>query len=555
MEKTTSSTEAVAAGRGPVYGSADDTEYGLYLDALRRRVAAARGPAFTTDVDGAALYDAFLTELPPERRQHYECRACRRFVAQYGGLVWVEETTGSTIPLLWATEDAPDLFHHPVKALERIVRRATITGVFYSRPAAWGTHSNHDAKRGCTWRHLSATPPPNLIHKPSGLGETPEQRSAEKLQEYEMVRRALGEFPPGIAIQARQLLATGNLPRSEKFLGAADWFCALHDARDGTTGRERRDNLTWLAVATAPTGFAHLRGGVLGTLLEDVKAGRSFEAIRASFAGKVDPLQYQRPQAAPTAGNIAQAEEVVRKMGLAPALRRRFAKLSDVEALWRPRAAEVAAGNGVFGHLRAKDAEALRALQVPQPTITMTWAKFRQTCLPEAVRLWCFVHSMPGPFAALVTAADPEAPPILQWDRPERRNPVSWYLYHRGSWPSVWGLEANEYREVSAVVLKPPMWGGEDEFRHQGRAVFLLLDGCRDLKHEKSGGLFPESLRSELHGVRATIEAHSKEAKIEGAAEANACGLMLQEGVPWSCMLRVKDRAGTTLTYRLDRWD
>src|SRR5207253_1562968 len=36
-----------------------------------------------------------------------------------------------------------------------------------------------------------------------------------------------------------------------------------------------------------------------------------------------------------------------------------------------------------------------------------------------------------GHFMALITATRPEAPPILQWDSEERRNPVSWY-YHSG---------------------------------------------------------------------------------------------------------------------------
>lgn len=34
----------------------------------------------------------------------------------------------------------------------------------------------------------------------------------------------------------------------------------------------------------------------------------------------MNPLQYQRPQAAPSAGNVAQAERIVEKLGIANSL-------------------------------------------------------------------------------------------------------------------------------------------------------------------------------------------------------------------------------------------
>ena len=65
----------------------------------------------------------------------------------------------------------------------------------------------------------------------------------------------------------------------------------------------------------------------------------------------------------------------------------------------------------------------------------------------------------------------------------------------------------------------------------------------------------PEFLKSEFHGIRATIEAYSKSAKLEGAAESNACGLILHSGnSAWDTVVRVMAN-GIVLDYRLDRWD
>ncbi len=56
----------------------------------------------------------------------------------------------------------------------------------------------------------------------------------------------------------------------------------------------------------------------------------------------------------------------------------------------------------------------------------MTWEKFARTVLPDAETIELYVPAEAAPYVAMVTAANPQAPPILQWDRAERRNPVSW---------------------------------------------------------------------------------------------------------------------------------
>jgi hypothetical protein len=76
------------------------------------------------------------------------------------------------------------------------------------------------------------------------------------------------------------------------------------------------------------------------------------------------------------------------------------------------------------------------------------------------------------------------------------------------------------------------------------------------MRHASAGAvLFPEFLKSEFHGIRATIEAYSKSATLDGAAESNACGLMLQGSTSaWDTVVRVTAN-GMALDYRLDRWD
>jgi hypothetical protein len=136
------------------------------------------------------------------------------------------------------------------------------------------------------------------------------------------------------------------------------------------------------------------------------------------------------------------------------------------------------------------------------------------------------------------TAVNPDAPLILQWDRPEERNPVSWYVWMGGSYARSFGLRADEFHDVEAVTFQPSMWHGSNE--HQGKGVIFVIAGARESR-QSGAALFPEILRSELHGVRSVIEAYSYRAMIEGMGEPHAVGLMAQASQKnaWNISLRV----------------
>lgn len=76
---------------------------------------------------------------------------------------------------------------------------------------------------------------------------------------------------------------------------------------------------------------------MIGTLLKDVATGMDFATVSARFASKMHPLKYQRPQAAPRVGNIADAEKIVAQLGIARSLERRFARIDEIDTLWKYR--------------------------------------------------------------------------------------------------------------------------------------------------------------------------------------------------------------------------
>lgn len=499
-------------------------------------------PLFTTAIDN--LYDIFLNNLPEEARQHYNCRACRHFVNRYGGLVTIDEE-GYLKPVMWRGF-IPEFFHDSFTEIRKAILASKVDGVFITADKRLGVDKTGE------WNHMYVDIPKNRIHRNRIYNEW--QTMAQKKQDYLMLLNATTKYNQSTVETAVNLLRSDMLYRGNKVLGIAEWFLEVMTGVEALKGK-RKTNYIWKKSATATTGFCHVSSSMIGTLLDDIEEGMDLDAVKARFAHKMDPTQYQRPQVAPGAQNVARAEEIVAKLGIENSLKRRFARLDDIKLYWEPREAKSKAsvGTGIFAGLKTK--EEPRTKKKPNLIAnggTMTWDKFQRTVLPNAVKMELYVPYSAESYAALVTAEDPSAPPIIQWDTEENRNPVSWYLYSGGSYPTQWNLSRGSWAEVVGITLQPNLW--QPGYDHQGQGLFFILKNCRDTEN-RSLGLFPEILRGELREVRSTLESYSRSNKLSGYEEASACGRLLQSRSTWTnCELRVTTDLGVS-TYKLDRWD
>lgn len=519
--------------------SSHDMDWAALVDdvamSFTQHVATSNVRAQLFCADAGDLNALYLGTLPGEKGIH-DCSACRHFLRTYGALVTVLDS-GKMEPVMWSVSRAgriPDFYAETYAAIRERVAGARLLCPFVTKERIWGQPRTGD------WTHFAVTPPDALVFR--DRLKTPNQEAARIRHNFETVRTALMELKPEPLDELLRLFEGEHLQRSEKFVGPVKWLRDLHSRPKGRRG----ENLLWRAVASAPDGYCHPKSSVMGPILQAISEGKRFSVIKAQFDAMVHPLRYQRPQAAPAAQNIAQAEKAIEALGLAPALERRFARLDECETIWLPRQQKPPTGTGVFGHLQPKGLPS-GAGAVHVPSQTMTWEKFARVVLPSAERLQMMVPSH-GAFIGLVTATHADAPPILKWD-----NPVSWYVYASGSYANSWGLPTG-WRTVTGVVPLPTVWS-PNPMPHLGDGVILVLEGAVD-RNVSSLCLFPEILRTELHPYRSTIEAHSNSRRLGGAAEASACGYDLRKGGQWGSPIKVRALAnGAWTEYNLDRWD
>jgi hypothetical protein len=526
-------------------------QYEKLLNSVKKYFHGHSGPLFKTDADN--LYQLYLANLPENERQSHTCGACENFLRRYGHLVKID-SGGKTHALMWNSQSAPALYSRAVNAMKGAVESARVTGVFLTKDTTLGTAVTPSKIRD--WTHFSV----GTVEGAMWMGplNTPHQAMAEKLQDHTNMTRALQEFTSKNLTTAVKVLKSNALFRNEKVLGAAEWLKKTHSQCKSVKNKNDRENKLWLEIALAPAGFCHPRSSMIGSLLQDIEAGLEFDEVKSKFEAKMHPLQYQRPQALPSAGNIARAEKIFKELGAEKALHRRYARLEEIVTIWKSKnlGREDSKPFSIFSHVQPKPAPSKNfgnAMEIPP--ITMTWEKFKSTILDDAELIEYFAPHGKNSYGTLTTASDDDAPPILQWDFPAERNPFSFYLYVNGSAPSDWAVKPDKWCTVNAITLMPANWNS-DKFTHHAKCVLFILDKAKDLKHQTAGlAIFPENLKSEFREVRSTIESHSTLGTIDGIDASSASGILFSvhdKNIEFA--LRVTTVDGCQ-KYRLDRWD
>jgi hypothetical protein len=491
-----------------------------------------KGKLLTVSTDD--LWEAYLCSFPsPELRQYHDCNECRRFIERFGGLVRVDDS-GAVKSLVWGNAPGTSVYASVDARLRTLVESRKVQGAWLSHQRVLGV-----AKTG-SWDHFAVTNPSPIDVRVKSA----DQQMAEKAEDFRVVNTALDKWSSDTMHKAVNLLTGDALYRNDKVLPQAKW---LFDLRVSVNRKPKgRSNIVWRAVAEAPAGFCHPTSGMLGTLLDDIQSGMPLDEVSRRFGEKMHPLRYQRPQAAPAAQTIKQAEELFEKLGLAPALERRYLRRDEVPTFWTPRLlVATKSTTGIFASVTPRSKAAPQPQQVPGVQ-NITWARFERDVLPTAERMEAHVDYHDS-FIGLATAVHADAPLLFQW-----QHPVSWWFRYGGAFARDVGIEGGTYVEVEGLARHIHEWWSSQPVGSFVPGILFVLKGARSLPSSQALNLFPECLRGELHGVRSVVEAYSKKRGITGTS--NVGGVALTKGTKESRRVRVT-AGGLVTTYIIDRWE
>lgn len=291
-----------------------------------------KDPVFVANIDGDALYQAYLEAFPEgtnpifKKATEHDCSCCRHFIKRVGTVVTIE---GREVRTIWdhATLQAPGVYAHVATVLRNLVRSARIRDIFRvgARETRFGARVSRsldpETQRAITWNHFYTGEIPSNLR--TDQADTVRGDYRTTVQVFE---RGLVELKPDAIETVLSLIQANNLYRGEEHKTAVMGFQRLQREFNAKSPADR--NLFVWANANSPG--ARFRNTVIGTLVQDLSEGMDLEAAVRSFETKVAPQNYKRTTALITPMMVKKAMETIESLGLESALERRFAVIGDV---------------------------------------------------------------------------------------------------------------------------------------------------------------------------------------------------------------------------------
>lgn len=370
---------------------------------------------FSTDTDGAALWDTYLANFPEgsnslyKKRTEHDCGNCRHFIKSLGAVVNIID---GRVITLWGFNIAGP-YQVVADAMAAYVRSHAIENVYLNSERMVGTANSRqllEDKSVKTWEHYHVNLPAAAVVRKDQIGP----QSGEFRATHDVMLRGLSGITSDAVETTLELIAQGSLYRGEEHKFSVIEFRKLQSDFAKLKDEAAQNLFVWEHMESVHVAVARIRNSVIGTLLVDLSEGKDLEDAVKQFETKVAPTNYKRPTALVTKAMVAQAQAKVDELGLATALERRYATLDDITVnniLFADRATKKAMN--VFDQIAAGAAVDVKKLgKVEEIQI----ADFISKVLPSAHTVEAlFENRHAGNMVSLVAPVDATAKPLFKW--------------------------------------------------------------------------------------------------------------------------------------------
>lgn len=311
---------------------------------------------YETDIDKDYLWNLYLDSFPEgtnpiyRERREYDCSACRHFIKNIGGTVYIDE---NLIPHSIFEFDTHSTTFQPVMdALAAYVTSKAITDIYLNPEAKVGINQNRellDDGTVTTWEHFFVELPSKFVAD----GYHIPQRKAKIRDRKNVFKRSLDEFSMEAIDTVLELITSNTLYKGE------EWKWAISDLKKYKTAYEaipdeKKDLYAWRTAFSIDDILGKIRNHSIGVLLVDISEGMDLDLAVERYEKIVEPTNYKRPKAIFTKKMLENAKKTITDLGYTDSLPRRFATLDDITVnniLFSNRDAAKRIGGDVFDEM------------------------------------------------------------------------------------------------------------------------------------------------------------------------------------------------------------
>ena len=387
-----------------------------------------KGRLFTVQLEKGQLYEVYLKSFPEgtnsiyKTRTEHDCNCCRHFIRDMGGVVAIVE---GELVSIWDGE-VGNFYNEVSKAMSAAVKAQMIENVFLHTFPTAGVRLNYSKDENgkvIPHSHFMLSIPAAKVVPEKSLATVLGQKQTDK----QVFFRALTELTTDAVSTVNELIAQNSLYRGEEFKFLVTSFGELKAAFDKVDKDViKQERFVWSTFEDVNKSVLGIRNSVIGTLLEDLSAGKDLILAAGAYESRVAPSNYKRPTALVTKGMIEKAKQEIMELGLENSLARRFATIHDLTVnniLFVDRNAKKdlkeASGVDVFDTLSSKVTNSLPKLdKVEEVSIN----DFLENILPTATSVEVLLENrLRSNLVSLIAPLNPDSKGMFKWD-----NKFSW---------------------------------------------------------------------------------------------------------------------------------
>lgn len=287
---------------------------------------------YEVDIDKDYLWNLYLDSFPEgtnpiyRERRWYDCSACRQFIKNIGGTVYIDETL--TPHSIFEFDTHSEIFQPVMDAMAAYVTSRPIVDIYLNYEPKVGIKQNRellDDGTVITWEHFYLQLPSYLhtdnFHIP--------RRKAQIRDRKNVLKRSLDEITMDAVDTVLELITSNTLYKGEEWERAIKQLKALKIDYSNVPD-DKKDLFAWKTAKTVDDVIGKIRNHSIGVLLVDISNDMDLDAAVRRYENIVAPTNYKRPKAIFTKKMLADARETVSDLGYTNSLQRRFATLDDI---------------------------------------------------------------------------------------------------------------------------------------------------------------------------------------------------------------------------------